>query len=111
MDGDANFIVVVYGHGRPTSYALECPRWIKYLYGRDLLDADALNMPCVQDALASDLTSSLEGHQQCEEGDALASYLTSCLEGHEQCEEGAASSSSRKRKECEPVACVCERGV
>ena len=81
LDGDQNAIVVVYDHGQPTTYALECPRWIKYLKDRGLLDAHSINMPSVQDASMSD---------------------TSLLEEKEQCEEGVASSSSTKRKKCEP---------
>ena len=66
LGGDQNAIVVVYDHGQPTTYALECPRWIKYLKDRGLLDAHSINMPSVQDASMSD-TSLLEEQEQCEE--------------------------------------------
>ena len=82
LDGDQNHIVIVYDHGQLTEYALENPRWMKYLADMGLWDAASINGPDLHNVSASDVPTSVEGQGQ-DEGEV-------------------ATSSSRKRKECEP---------
>ena len=75
LDGDQNHIVIVYDHGQPTEYALENPRWMKYLADMGLWDADLINGPDLRDVSTSDVPASVEGQGQYEGEVATSSSI------------------------------------